>query len=329
MTNKNTQFSKFCFCVWVCVCVHVCTGLSVLSHSWLFATPWTVVHHAPLSMGFPRQEHWSRLPFPSPGKSSWPGIKPASSALAGGFFTNAPLEKALFSLLSPNLWDRFHNPILQQYQGGKTRTQELRWALEQDHGGLAHTTSHPRKDSRTPGWCINTSGGVLGSTRKHFRIARGRRPRLSLLLGCHIVGCSAGPGVVVRDGVSVWPGDHCLLSRRTPISSGICPGSGKERLHRGERETFLGHRPLPSVRPLLLHRPSPSLDVEGPEVSPTYEHCLLFLSREVVFLKFELETVELKGGRLLRFPLLQLPLTVAVDTYLGQGGGGGVEVCVL
>ena len=64
-------------------------------------------------------------------------------------------------------------------------------------------------------------------------------------------------------------------------------------------------------------------------MSPTYEHCLLFLSREVVFLKFELETVELKGGRLLRFPLLQLPLTVAVDTYLGQGGGGGVEVCVL
>ena len=29
-------------------------------------TPWTVAHQAPLSMGFPRQEYWSRLQFPSP-----------------------------------------------------------------------------------------------------------------------------------------------------------------------------------------------------------------------------------------------------------------------
>ena len=32
----------------------------------LFATPWSVAHQAPLSMGFPRQEHWSGLSFPSP-----------------------------------------------------------------------------------------------------------------------------------------------------------------------------------------------------------------------------------------------------------------------
>ena len=36
----------------------------------LFATPWTVAHQAPLSMGFPRQEYWSGLPFRSPGESS-------------------------------------------------------------------------------------------------------------------------------------------------------------------------------------------------------------------------------------------------------------------
>ena len=33
----------------------------------LFATPQTVACQAPLSMGFSRQEYWSRLPFPSPG----------------------------------------------------------------------------------------------------------------------------------------------------------------------------------------------------------------------------------------------------------------------
>ena len=37
-----------------------------LSHVQLFATPWTVAHQAPLSVGFSRQEYWSGSPFPSP-----------------------------------------------------------------------------------------------------------------------------------------------------------------------------------------------------------------------------------------------------------------------
>ena len=45
------------------------------------ATPWTVTHQASLSMGFPRQEYWSGLPFPSPGDLPDPGIKPVSAAL--------------------------------------------------------------------------------------------------------------------------------------------------------------------------------------------------------------------------------------------------------
>ena len=39
------------------------------------ATPWTVAHYAPLSMGFPGQEYWSGLPFPSPGNLLNPGIE--------------------------------------------------------------------------------------------------------------------------------------------------------------------------------------------------------------------------------------------------------------
>ena len=45
------------------------------------ATPWTVACQAPLSMGFSRQEHWSGLPFPSPGDLPDPGIKPMSLCL--------------------------------------------------------------------------------------------------------------------------------------------------------------------------------------------------------------------------------------------------------
>ena len=56
----------------------------------LFATQWTVVPQAPLSMGLSRQEYWSGLPFPSPRDLPNPGIKPTSltsPALAGRFFT--------------------------------------------------------------------------------------------------------------------------------------------------------------------------------------------------------------------------------------------------
>ena len=40
--------------------------LSHFSHVQLCATPEMAAHQAPLSLGFSRQEHWSRLPFPSP-----------------------------------------------------------------------------------------------------------------------------------------------------------------------------------------------------------------------------------------------------------------------
>ena len=53
----------------------------VLSHFscvWLFMTLWIVGHQAPLSMGFSRQEYWSRLPCPPPGDLPDPGIGVAS-----------------------------------------------------------------------------------------------------------------------------------------------------------------------------------------------------------------------------------------------------------
>ena len=42
---------------------------------------WTAGRQAPLSFGFPRQEYWSGLPFPSPGGLPDPGIKPRFPAL--------------------------------------------------------------------------------------------------------------------------------------------------------------------------------------------------------------------------------------------------------
>ena len=57
--TKQHQFKQR-----LCVCLFSCVGL--------FGT---VAHQAPLSMGFPKQESWSGLLFPSPGHLVDPGIK--------------------------------------------------------------------------------------------------------------------------------------------------------------------------------------------------------------------------------------------------------------
>ena len=99
-----------------------------------FETPWTIAHQSPLSMGFPRQEYWSGLPFPSLGYLPLPGIEPVSPALAGGFFSREPGEspclpyfwlnslfvslsgtqfyKYLFFLVIIGWWSTFRNFIL-------------------------------------------------------------------------------------------------------------------------------------------------------------------------------------------------------------------------
>ena len=51
-------------------------SLSHFSRVWLFATPWTTAHQVPLSMGFSRQEYYSRWPCLPPGDLPDPGIKP-------------------------------------------------------------------------------------------------------------------------------------------------------------------------------------------------------------------------------------------------------------
>ena len=76
------------------LCVYLCE----LSRVWPFATPWTVAHQAPLSMGFSRQEYWSGLPFSPPGHLPHPAMELeylASPALAGRFFTTSATWEAL------------------------------------------------------------------------------------------------------------------------------------------------------------------------------------------------------------------------------------------
>ena len=67
------------------------------------ATLWTVIFQAPLSMGFPRQEYWSVLPFPSSGDLPDPRIQPVSPALAHRFFITEPPGSPFFSVKDPKI----------------------------------------------------------------------------------------------------------------------------------------------------------------------------------------------------------------------------------
>ena len=78
---------------------------------------WTVIHQAPLSMGFSRQDYWSGLPSPPPGNLPDPGIESESfmsPAMAGRFFTTIGTWKALtFTRIAINLKDRRTSLVVQ------------------------------------------------------------------------------------------------------------------------------------------------------------------------------------------------------------------------
>ena len=64
--------------------------VKLLSHVRLVVTPWTVAYQASPSMGFSRQEYWSRLPFPSPGDLPDPGIEPRSPTMQADALPSEP-----------------------------------------------------------------------------------------------------------------------------------------------------------------------------------------------------------------------------------------------
>ena len=100
----------------MCLCVCAC---SVVSDSlWPHGPLWA--HRTPLSMGSPRQEYWSGLPFPSPGDLTQLGIEPISPALAGRFFTPEPPGKPFTPLLSCKFLDCWKFDDFCPASGGET-----------------------------------------------------------------------------------------------------------------------------------------------------------------------------------------------------------------
>ena len=80
-----------------------------LNHVWLSVILWTAVCQAPPSMGFPRQEFWSGLPFPSPGDLPDLGIEPGSPAWQADTSPSEPPGKPWATLLTQA--ERFQLPV--------------------------------------------------------------------------------------------------------------------------------------------------------------------------------------------------------------------------
>ena len=77
--------------------------LSCFSSVRIFVTLWTVVHQAPLSLGFSRQEYWSGLPCSPPGDLPDPGIEILSlvaPASAGRSFTTSTFTTLIWGKLT-------------------------------------------------------------------------------------------------------------------------------------------------------------------------------------------------------------------------------------
>ena len=82
-----------------------------LSLGWLFATPWTAAHHAPLSMEISRQDYWSGLAFPTPTFGFLhldPGMRTVTPALGNSARTRCIYEEYNRS----GHWSRFDRASL-------------------------------------------------------------------------------------------------------------------------------------------------------------------------------------------------------------------------
>ena len=121
-------------------------------------------------MGFPRQEYWSGLPFPSPGDFSDPGVKPASFALAGGFLTTEPPGKFLHKFILHHLDNHWKHLIKKKDLLGilSSRYHEIQFIRED-------WTQHEQPVSVNVHVCVcvcvcvyTQEVGVLGSIKKDF-----------------------------------------------------------------------------------------------------------------------------------------------------------------
>ena len=107
--SPRTLVNMFSVCMCVCVCACVCVCVRALCGVQLFATPWTIVDQASLSVEFSRQKYWSKITISYSRRSSWPRDwthVSCVSCICWQSFTTVPLvsfHPKLFNTLSLSL----------------------------------------------------------------------------------------------------------------------------------------------------------------------------------------------------------------------------------
>ena len=108
----------------------------MLSHAWLFDTPWTVTCQAPLSAGFSRQEYWSGLPLPPSEDLPNPGLNPHFLRLLHWQVDSLPLSH-LESRRMMCCWYKSQNPKAQELKRLRTGEDGSPKETEQVHPSTA------------------------------------------------------------------------------------------------------------------------------------------------------------------------------------------------
>ena len=197
-----------------------------------FATPRTVSYQAPLPMGFPRQEYWSGLSFPTLEDLPNPAIKPEFPALAGGFFTTEQPVQPTYRTL-PSVFGQFHISHLwtrNWYCPPRRETEWLEGRLAKLRGHCSRYTLKLYNQSKTKShWAsagmslrVALSGGrAAGGAVTVFlcSVAPVLRDR-SLRMHCRSLprGCPGGKWPSWRSQIlNIWPSSQGLWKR--PLSA--------------------------------------------------------------------------------------------------------------
>ena len=203
----------------------MCVHAQPLSRVWLFATPWTVDHQAPLSLEFSRQEYWSALPFPAPGDLPDPGIEPSSVSCIGRrilyhFVTwKAPPSKGCLKYISTQCcpcvlgggWEDIGQPFLTPAllwrsfnpRGKALVSLRLLWTSNDEADGMSIDSFNPHAVMQTQGTtgvalaqifpCKNTQKAV---SRAHMNSSLPFSLHIPILLAClldfHLLGFHLG-----------------------------------------------------------------------------------------------------------------------------------------
>ena len=92
--QNDSHMHIYSIYIYTYIFIYTHVHASCFSRVWLFGTPWTAAHQAPLSMGFSRQKLVEWVAMPSSRASFWPRDWTRVFCVAGGFFTRWVIREA-------------------------------------------------------------------------------------------------------------------------------------------------------------------------------------------------------------------------------------------